>query len=183
LPGFSRNMPDTVRGIPFAGKADGVRGNLRSGTEALFARGSGRPDGTSPSDGTGERGLDRALGDPALSRRGVRPRRAAPCGPLRRRPGDLRARLRPRRQRGAHGHRRPLRQRAARRTRPRHLGPGPAHTGPGRARSRQQPRAERDKPGILHGKTAPAGPARPGVPGHAGRAAAPEGRRPSSPYA
>jgi hypothetical protein len=62
LPGFSRNVPDTVRGIPFAGKADGVRGNLRSGTEALFARGSGRPDGTSPSDGTGERGLDRPWG-------------------------------------------------------------------------------------------------------------------------
>ncbi|WP_381033227.1 hypothetical protein [Streptomyces caelestis] len=44
LPGFSRNLPDAMRGIPFAGKADGVRGNLRSGTEALFARGSGRPD-------------------------------------------------------------------------------------------------------------------------------------------
>ncbi|CAL9301986.1 hydroxysqualene dehydroxylase [Streptomyces sp. SudanB52_2052] len=44
FPGFYRNLPDTLRRIPFAGNADGVRGNLRSGTEALFARGSGRPD-------------------------------------------------------------------------------------------------------------------------------------------
>ncbi|MFI7018230.1 FAD-dependent oxidoreductase [Streptomyces sp. NPDC050164] len=44
FPGFYRNLPDTMRRIPFAGNADGVRGNLRSGTEALFARGSGRPD-------------------------------------------------------------------------------------------------------------------------------------------
>ncbi|MGK5732913.1 hydroxysqualene dehydroxylase [Streptomyces sp. URMC 124] len=44
FPGFYRNLPDTMRRIPFPGSADGVRGNLRSGTEALFARGSGRPD-------------------------------------------------------------------------------------------------------------------------------------------
>jgi uncharacterized protein with NAD-binding domain and iron-sulfur cluster len=44
FPGFYRNLPDTMRRIPFGGNADGVRGNLRSGTEALFARGSGRPD-------------------------------------------------------------------------------------------------------------------------------------------
>jgi uncharacterized protein with NAD-binding domain and iron-sulfur cluster len=44
FPGFYRNLPDTMRRIPFAGNADGVRGNLRSGTEALFARGFGRPD-------------------------------------------------------------------------------------------------------------------------------------------
>ncbi|MER6712047.1 FAD-dependent oxidoreductase [Streptomyces sp. NPDC006129] len=44
FPGFYRNLPDTMRRIPFAGNADGVRGNLRSGTEALFARGAGRPD-------------------------------------------------------------------------------------------------------------------------------------------
>lgn len=30
--------------IPFPGNADGVRGNLRSGNEALFARSGGRPD-------------------------------------------------------------------------------------------------------------------------------------------
>ncbi|GAA3298358.1 hypothetical protein GCM10020295_33640 [Streptomyces cinereospinus] len=44
FPGFYRNLPDTMRRIPFAGHPDGVRGNLRNGTEALFARGSGRPD-------------------------------------------------------------------------------------------------------------------------------------------
>ncbi|WP_461083515.1 hydroxysqualene dehydroxylase [Streptomyces deserti] len=44
FPGFYRNLPDTMRRIPFPGNADGVRGNLRAGTEALFARGSGRPD-------------------------------------------------------------------------------------------------------------------------------------------
>lgn len=44
FPGFYRNLPDTMRRIPFPGNANGVHGNLRSGTEALFARGSGRPD-------------------------------------------------------------------------------------------------------------------------------------------
>ncbi|WP_409000189.1 hydroxysqualene dehydroxylase, partial [Streptomyces ipomoeae] len=44
FPGFYRNLPDTMRRIPFPGNADGVRGNLRSGTEALFARAAGRPD-------------------------------------------------------------------------------------------------------------------------------------------
>ncbi|MFG2227652.1 FAD-dependent oxidoreductase [Streptomyces sp. NPDC048644] len=44
FPGFYRNLPDTMRRIPFTGNANGVHGNLRSGTEALFARGSGRPD-------------------------------------------------------------------------------------------------------------------------------------------
>ncbi|MFJ4471954.1 FAD-dependent oxidoreductase [Streptomyces sp. NPDC089424] len=44
FPGFYRNLPDTMRRIPFAGNPDGVRGNLRNGTEALFARASGRPD-------------------------------------------------------------------------------------------------------------------------------------------
>ncbi|MGW1810119.1 hydroxysqualene dehydroxylase [Streptomyces sp. NPDC002078] len=44
FPGFYRNLPDTMRRIPFPGNAAGVHDNLRSGTEALFARGSGRPD-------------------------------------------------------------------------------------------------------------------------------------------
>ncbi|MGW0628194.1 hydroxysqualene dehydroxylase [Streptomyces sp. NPDC002758] len=44
FPGFYRNLPDTMRRIPFAGNANGVHDNLRSGTEALFARDAGRPD-------------------------------------------------------------------------------------------------------------------------------------------
>ncbi|MEU9291889.1 FAD-dependent oxidoreductase [Streptomyces sp. NPDC048275] len=44
FPGFYRNLPDTMRRIPFPGNANGVHGNLRSGTEALFARCSDRPD-------------------------------------------------------------------------------------------------------------------------------------------
>ncbi|MFG2583122.1 hydroxysqualene dehydroxylase [Streptomyces malaysiensis] len=44
FPGFYRNLPDTMRRIPFPGNANGVHGNLRSGTEALFAHASGRPD-------------------------------------------------------------------------------------------------------------------------------------------
>ncbi|MFF0226004.1 FAD-dependent oxidoreductase [Streptomyces sp. NPDC004629] len=44
FPGFYRNLPDTMRRIPFPGNAGGVRDNLRGGTEALFARGAGRPD-------------------------------------------------------------------------------------------------------------------------------------------
>ncbi|OXY98673.1 hydroxysqualene dehydroxylase [Streptomyces diastatochromogenes] len=44
FPGFYRNLPDTMRRIPVPGNANGVHDNLRSGTEALFARGSGRPD-------------------------------------------------------------------------------------------------------------------------------------------
>ncbi|MFJ5261582.1 FAD-dependent oxidoreductase [Streptomyces sp. NPDC088387] len=44
FPGFYRNLPDTMRRIPVPGNADGVRGNLRGGTEALFARADGRPD-------------------------------------------------------------------------------------------------------------------------------------------
>ncbi|MBA2808233.1 FAD-dependent oxidoreductase [Streptomyces sp. KM273126] len=44
FPGFYRNLPDTMRRIPVPGNADGVRGNLRSGTEALFPRADGRPD-------------------------------------------------------------------------------------------------------------------------------------------
>ncbi|WP_367321435.1 FAD-dependent oxidoreductase [Streptomyces sp. HUAS ZL42] len=44
FPGFYRNLPDTMRRIPFPGNANGVHDNLRSATEALFARGAGRPD-------------------------------------------------------------------------------------------------------------------------------------------
>ncbi|WP_377273843.1 FAD-dependent oxidoreductase [Peterkaempfera sp. SMS 1(5)a] len=44
FPGFYRNLPDTMRRIPFPGSTNGVHGNLRGGTEELFARGSGRPD-------------------------------------------------------------------------------------------------------------------------------------------
>lgn len=44
FPGFYRNLPDTLRRIPFPGNSDGVRGNLRNGTDALLSRSSGRPD-------------------------------------------------------------------------------------------------------------------------------------------
>lgn len=44
FPGFYRNLPDTMRRIPFPGNAHGVHDNLRDGTEALFARSGGRPD-------------------------------------------------------------------------------------------------------------------------------------------
>lgn len=44
FPGFYRNLPDTLRRIPFPGNANGVHDNLRGGTEALFAREAGRPD-------------------------------------------------------------------------------------------------------------------------------------------
>ncbi|MGY5044151.1 hydroxysqualene dehydroxylase [Streptomyces sp. 900105755] len=44
FPGFYRNLPDTMRRIPFPGSANGVHGNLRNGTEELFARDAGRPD-------------------------------------------------------------------------------------------------------------------------------------------
>ncbi|MET9086047.1 FAD-dependent oxidoreductase [Streptomyces sp. NPDC004237] len=44
FPGFYRNLPDTMRRIPFPGNANGVHGNLRNGTEELFARDAGRPD-------------------------------------------------------------------------------------------------------------------------------------------
>ncbi|MFD8073533.1 FAD-dependent oxidoreductase [Streptomyces sp. NPDC059718] len=44
FPGFYRNLPDTLRRIPFPGSPGGVHDNLRSGTEALFARAGGRAD-------------------------------------------------------------------------------------------------------------------------------------------
>lgn len=44
FPGFYRNLPDTLRRIPFPGNAHGVHDNLRDGTEALIARNGGRPD-------------------------------------------------------------------------------------------------------------------------------------------
>ncbi|MFB7496938.1 FAD-dependent oxidoreductase [Streptomyces sp. NPDC056161] len=44
FPGFYRNLPDTMRRIPVPGNPGGVHDNLRSGTEALFARDAGRPD-------------------------------------------------------------------------------------------------------------------------------------------
>ncbi|MFF0285453.1 FAD-dependent oxidoreductase [Streptomyces sp. NPDC005262] len=44
VPGFYRNLPDTLRRIPFAGNAQGVHDNLRAGTETLFARSDGRAD-------------------------------------------------------------------------------------------------------------------------------------------
>ncbi|MFB7292081.1 hydroxysqualene dehydroxylase [Actinacidiphila glaucinigra] len=44
FPGFYRNLPDTLRRIPVPGNPGGVHDNLRSGTEALFARAGGRAD-------------------------------------------------------------------------------------------------------------------------------------------
>jgi uncharacterized protein with NAD-binding domain and iron-sulfur cluster len=44
FPGFYRNLPDTLRRIPFPGNAHGVHDNLRDGTDALIARNGGRPD-------------------------------------------------------------------------------------------------------------------------------------------
>ncbi|MFF8429775.1 FAD-dependent oxidoreductase [Streptomyces sp. NPDC016566] len=52
FPGFCRNPPDTMCRIPVPGNANGVHDNLRSGTEALFAHGSGRPDLHFPCDGS-----------------------------------------------------------------------------------------------------------------------------------
>lgn len=44
IPGFYRNLPDTLRRIPYPGNANGVHDNLRAGTETLFARSDGRAD-------------------------------------------------------------------------------------------------------------------------------------------
>ncbi|NLU71262.1 NAD(P)-binding protein [Streptomyces sp. HNM0575] len=44
FPGFYRNLPDTLRRIPFPGNPDGVHGNLRNGTDSLMSRSGGRPD-------------------------------------------------------------------------------------------------------------------------------------------
>lgn len=44
FPGFYRNLPDTLRRIPFPGNANGVHDNLRNGTDTLMARSGGRPD-------------------------------------------------------------------------------------------------------------------------------------------
>ncbi|MEU3980131.1 FAD-dependent oxidoreductase [Streptomyces sp. NPDC026672] len=44
FPGFYRNLPDTLRRIPFPGNPHGVHDNLRNATEVLFARDAGRPD-------------------------------------------------------------------------------------------------------------------------------------------
>ncbi len=52
FPGFCRNPPDTMCRIPVPGNANGVHDNLRSGIEALFAHGSGRPDLHFPCDGS-----------------------------------------------------------------------------------------------------------------------------------
>jgi uncharacterized protein with NAD-binding domain and iron-sulfur cluster len=48
FPGFYRNLPDTLRRIPFPGNADGVHGNLRDAGQALLSRSGGRPDVTLP---------------------------------------------------------------------------------------------------------------------------------------
>ncbi|NUQ96089.1 MAG: NAD(P)-binding protein, partial [Streptomyces sp.] len=48
FPGFYRNLPDTLRRIPFPGNADGVHGNLRNSTETRLSRSGGRPDVTLP---------------------------------------------------------------------------------------------------------------------------------------
>ncbi|WP_329571353.1 hydroxysqualene dehydroxylase [Streptomyces sp. NBC_01361] len=44
FPGFYRNLPDTMRRIPYRDQPGGVRANLRNATEELFARQEGRPD-------------------------------------------------------------------------------------------------------------------------------------------
>jgi uncharacterized protein with NAD-binding domain and iron-sulfur cluster len=44
FPCFYRNLPDTLRRIPFPGNAHGVHDNLRNSTDALIARSGGRPD-------------------------------------------------------------------------------------------------------------------------------------------
>jgi uncharacterized protein with NAD-binding domain and iron-sulfur cluster len=44
FPGFYRNLPDTMRRIPFRGKVQSVHDNLRNATDTLIARNSGRPD-------------------------------------------------------------------------------------------------------------------------------------------
>jgi uncharacterized protein with NAD-binding domain and iron-sulfur cluster len=42
FPGFYRHLPDTMRRIPYAGRADGVAGNLVHATRALLAQAGGR---------------------------------------------------------------------------------------------------------------------------------------------
>src|SRR5215207_11568058 len=42
FPGFYRHLPDTMRRIPYPGRADGVAGNLVHATRALLAQASGR---------------------------------------------------------------------------------------------------------------------------------------------
>jgi uncharacterized protein with NAD-binding domain and iron-sulfur cluster len=44
FPGFYRNLPDTLRRIPFEGNANGVHDNLRNATDTVMARNGGRPD-------------------------------------------------------------------------------------------------------------------------------------------
>jgi uncharacterized protein with NAD-binding domain and iron-sulfur cluster len=44
FPGFYRNLPDTLRRIPFQGNANGVHDNLRNATDTVMARNGGRPD-------------------------------------------------------------------------------------------------------------------------------------------
>ncbi|MDX3227678.1 FAD-dependent oxidoreductase [Streptomyces sp. ME19-01-6] len=44
FPGFYRNLPDTLRRIPFPGNAGGCRDNLVAATEELLARDGGTPD-------------------------------------------------------------------------------------------------------------------------------------------
>ena len=44
FPGFYKNIPDTMRRIPFPGNADGVYGNLVDATVLLTARSGGRAD-------------------------------------------------------------------------------------------------------------------------------------------
>jgi uncharacterized protein with NAD-binding domain and iron-sulfur cluster len=42
FPGFYKHLPDTMRRIPFPGRADGVAGNLVTATRALLAQAGGR---------------------------------------------------------------------------------------------------------------------------------------------
>src|SRR5688500_20246884 len=42
FPGFYRHLPDTMRRIPYPGRADGVAGNLVHATRALLAQTGGR---------------------------------------------------------------------------------------------------------------------------------------------
>ncbi|MEU4209515.1 FAD-dependent oxidoreductase [Streptomyces sp. NPDC026206] len=44
IPGFYRNLPDTLRRIPFPGNADGCHDNLVASSEVMLARTGGRED-------------------------------------------------------------------------------------------------------------------------------------------
>ncbi|MGW1768998.1 hydroxysqualene dehydroxylase [Streptomyces sp. NPDC002073] len=58
IPGIYHNLPDTMRRIPFPGKANGVWDNLVAPPEMMFARAGGREDLRGPIPWPGHRAAD-----------------------------------------------------------------------------------------------------------------------------